>query len=381
MDPLLPRHDYAALTEAIYLNQASLGLIPADTIEVMVRHLTKTAQYGNLHLTDEQEMRILDDLRRAGATLLGAPLECVAVIGGASAGLATAASLIRGDGVVLVSTDFPSVTYPWLVPAARDRPDRTVTWVDDTPDRDLTDALVEAIRPGIAAVCVSAVMYATGSQIDGPRLARHAHAVGARLIVDATQLAGAGPVDMTGWEADVVVTSGYKWLSGHGGAALLAVAPNLLDVLPPQPGWMGTERPFSFDAQHLRPARGARRFEQSTIAYASALGLTQSVTRLNTLGYDMINAHAGSLAGELIDTVEPLGWRPHRPLDDPSASAHIVALRHPTLDAATVRRRLHDEHRVITSARLGAIRVSLHVYNDSSDIEALANALALMGGG
>src|SRR5258705_8286057 len=238
----------------------------------MVRHLTETAQYGNLHLTDEQEIRVLDDLRRAGATLLGAPLECVAVIGGASAGLATAASLIRGDGVVLVSTDFPSVTYPWLVQATRDGPDRTVTWVDDTPDRDLTDALVEAIRPGVAAVCVSAVMYATGSQIEGARLAKHAHAVGARLVVDATQLAGAGPVDMTGWEADVVVTSGYKWLSGHRGAGLLAGAPNLLDVLPPQPGWMGTERPFSFDPRHLRPPRGARRFEQSTIAYASALG-------------------------------------------------------------------------------------------------------------
>ena len=380
MDSVLPRRDYATLAEAVYLNQASLGLIPADTIEVMVRHLTETAQHGNLHLTDEQEIRILDDLRWAGATLLGAPLECVAVMGGASAGLATAASLIRGDGVVLVPTDFPSVTYPWLVAAARDWPGRTVTWVEDTPDRDLTDALIEATHPGIAAVCVSAVMYATGSQIAVARLARHAHAVGARLIVDATQLAGAGPVDMTGWEADVVVTSGYKWLSGHGGAALLAVAPDLLDLLPPQPGWMGTEGPFSFDARHLRPARGARRFEQSTIAYASALGLTQSVTRLNALGYDMIAAHARALADELIDTVEPLGWRPHRPLDDPSASAHVVALRHPTLDAATVQRRLHDEHSVITSARLGAIRVSLHVYNDSSDVEALANALTLIGG-
>jgi selenocysteine lyase/cysteine desulfurase len=380
MDPLRPRHEYAALAQAVYLNQASLGLIPADTVEVMVRHLTETAQHGNLHLTDEQEISILDDARRAGATLLGAPLECVAVIGGASAGLATAARLIPGDGVVLVSTDFPSVTYPWLVPAASDRPHRTVTWVEDSPDRDLTDALVEAIRPGVAAVCVSAVMYATGSQIEAARLARQAHAIGARLIVDATQLAGAGPVDMTGWEADVVVTSGYKWLSGHGGAALLAVAPSLLHVLPPQPGWMGADGPFSFDAQHLRPARGARRFEQSTIAYASALGLTQSVTRLNAIGYDVIKAHARNLADELIDTVEPLGWRPHRPLDDLSASGHIVALRHPTLDAATVRRRLQDEHSVITSDRLGAVRVSLHVYNDSSDIETLANALALIGG-
>jgi selenocysteine lyase/cysteine desulfurase len=49
------------------------------------------------------------------------------------------------------------------------------------------------------------------------------------------------------------------------------------------------------------------------------------------------------------------------------------------LDAATVRRKLHDEHRIITSARLDAIRVSLHVYNDSSDVNALAGALTQIG--
>ena len=381
MGPLFSRHGYAALAESVYLNQASLGLIPAETVEVMVRHLTETAQHGNLHLTDDQELHILDGLRKVGAVLLGAPLECVAVLGGASEGLAIAASLIGGGEVVLVPSDFPSVTYPWLVTTAPDKPDRSVTWVDDRPDRDLTDALVEAIRPGVAAVCVSAVMYATGSQIDCARVASRAHEVGARLIVDATQLAGAGVVDMTRWDADVVVTSGYKWLSSHGGVALLAVAPDLLDALSPHPGWMGADQPFAFDARHLRPAPGARRFEQSTLAYVSALGLTQSVTRLNALGYEAIETHARLLAEELVDTVESLGWRPFRSLDDPSASAHIVALSHPDFDAAAVRRALHHEHRVVTSARQDAIRISLHVYNDSSDIDVLADALTVIGEG
>ncbi len=377
--PLVSRSDYAALADSVYFNQASLGLIPAETVEVMMRHLTETAQHGNLRLTDDQELHILDGLRQVGATLLGAPLECVAVLGGASEGLAIAASLIRRGEVVLVPSDFPSVTYPWLVTTAPDQPDRVVTWVGDRADRDLTDALVEAVRPGVAAVCVSAVMYGTGSKIDCARIARRAHEVGARLIVDATQLAGAGVADMTRWNADVVVTSGYKWLSSHGGVALLAVAHDLLDALPPHPGWMGTDQPFAFDAIRLRPARGARRFEQSTLAYASALGLARSVTRLNALGYEAIETHARLLAEELVSTVDSLGWRPFRSLDDPSASAHIVALRHQELNAATVRHALHHEHRVVTSARLDAIRVSLHVYNDSSDIDVLADALTRIG--
>jgi selenocysteine lyase/cysteine desulfurase len=362
----------------VYLNQASLGLIPRDTVEVMVRHLVDTAQHGNLHLTDDQELRILDDLRQAGTALLGAPPGCVAVLGGASEGLAVAASLIPYGGVVLVSSDFPSVTYPWLAPGP-DQPQRAVTWVDDTADRDLTEAVLEAVRPGVAAVCVSAVMYGTGSRVDCARLAGRAHDVGARLIVDATQLAGAGKVDMAAWDADAVVTSGYKWLSGHGGVALLALAPDLAGSRPSFGGWMGTEQPFSFDAVRIRPARGARRFERSTIAYASALGLTRSVRRLNAIGHDVIEAHSRALAVELVVAVEPLGWRPFRPLDDRCASPHLMALSHPRMDAAAVWRRLHEEHRIITSARRNAVRVSLHVYNDSSDIDALAEALRRIG--
>jgi selenocysteine lyase/cysteine desulfurase len=49
----------------------------------------------------------------------------------------------------------------------------------------------------------------------------------ARVVVDATQLAGARVVDTVGWGADALVTNGYKWLSSHGGVALLALAPDL----------------------------------------------------------------------------------------------------------------------------------------------------------
>jgi len=40
---------------------------------------------------------------------------------------------------------------------------------------------------------------------------------------------------------------------------------------------------------------------------------------------------------------------------------------------------LADDHRVIVSSRGGGIRISLHGYNDGSDIEALADALAQVG--
>jgi cysteine desulfurase/selenocysteine lyase len=71
----------------------------------------------------------------------------------------------------------------------------------------------------------------------------------------------------------------------------------------------------------------------------------------------------------------PHGWTPFRDLDAPGASHHIVSLHHPTLAASAVQARLAEEHQIVVSSRAGGIRVSLHGYNDSSDIEALADAL------
>ena len=81
----------------------------------------------------------------------------VAVVGGASEGLGQLAALLSSAGgeVVLVSSDFPSVTYPWL--AARDRLGMGIRWVRDTPVRDLTLSLGDAISERTTVVCVSPV--------------------------------------------------------------------------------------------------------------------------------------------------------------------------------------------------------------------------------
>ncbi len=165
---LVPRSGYPTLQECTYLNQASLGLIPARSLDAMVAFLRNVAQHGNLRLSDEEETRVLDNVRAAAAELIDAPASWVAITGGASEGLGQVAAMLGSiDGsVVLVSSDFPSVTYPWL--AERDRRGTPIVWVDDTPDADLTEGLVRAVDGSTKAVCVSAVQYATGTYIDVP---------------------------------------------------------------------------------------------------------------------------------------------------------------------------------------------------------------------
>jgi selenocysteine lyase/cysteine desulfurase len=372
---LIPREEYAALERCVYLNQASLGLVPRRSTKAMVDFLVDVAQYGNVRLSDAAEERILDDLRQAAAGLLDAPLRSVAIVGGASEALGQLAFLTAQDGgeVLLVASDFPSVTYPWLV--AQERFGTVVKWVKDDPGQDPTAALVGGIQSGTTAVCFSAVQFATGSLVDVGEVVRRAHAVGARVIVDVTQMAGAMAVSLRAWSADALVCSGYKWLSTHGGVALLAVTDELLQDPPPIVGWKGAQHPFQFDSRALALAADAGRFELSTIAYSSAAGLGTSIELLTGVGFPALTQHAEALARELVAATAPHGWTPFRDLDAPGASNHIVSLRHPTLAAPAVQARLAEGHQIVVGSRGGGMRVSLHAYNDSSDIDALAEAL------
>ncbi len=294
---LIDRRLFPTLDTHRYLNQASLGLIGEPAVQAMHRFIDDTARHGNSQMSDEDEARFLDSMRAAASRLFSCPAERMAVVGGASEILAQLPMLIGvpQDGtVVAVKTDFPAVTRPWLREQSLGR--ARVHFVEDRSSESLTDALIGAIDESTSVVAVSSVQFATGTAVDVGRLGKAVSAAGAHLIVDVTQELGARRVDVSGWDADAVVCSGYKWLGGHGGVALAAMSPRLLEQVPPMTGWMGAADPFDFDATSLEMANDARRYTQSTMSYASVACLAAAVEELAAIGGERIESHATGLA-------------------------------------------------------------------------------------
>ena len=182
-------------------------------------------------------------------------------------------------------------------------------------------------------------------------------------------------MDADAWQADVVVTSGYKWLGGHGGVALAAMSPELLQRSPALPGWMSAPNPFVFDAKQVQFAGGARRYTQSTMSYVSIAGLIAALDDGLAVGEVAIEEHAKQLANTLIESVQEHGWQPFRGVIDPSGSSHILSLRHPAVDAQVAAEALRRRE-IVCGARSGGVRVSIASYNDSRDIAQLVEGLA-----
>ena len=375
MTALIPRTHYASLADCVYLNQASLGLVSQPAAEAMHRFVDDVARHGNWNMSDADEVGFFSQLRERAARLFRADADRIAILSSASELLGQIPLLIppiAGHKILAVATDFPAVTRPWLRLAAGG--DCQVQFVEDNPARDLTADLIAALDQHTALIAVSCVQYATGTQLDVPRLRSAANQAGARLVIDATQAAGALPMDATTWDADVVVSSGYKWLGGHGGVALAVMAPSLLERMPPLPGWMGAPDPFDFDATQVLVADDARRYTQSTMSYVSIAALTASLDQLLSLGEEPIETHARRLSAMLIERTSKNGWQPFRDPSDRAASPHIVSLRRPGQELEATLEALRTAN-IVCSSRGGRVRVSLAPYNDESDIDALVAAL------
>ncbi|WP_457206129.1 aminotransferase class V-fold PLP-dependent enzyme [Nocardioides sp. P5_C9_2] len=329
----------------VFLNSATLGLAPRRSVEAM-RAFEDARAAGEVDAVSVDAY--VERGRAAFATMVGRSPDDVATGSQTSqfVGL-VAASLPAGAVVLAAEEDFTSVLFPFL----------------RTPGLDVRlvplDGLLDAITDEVDLVAVSAVQSADGRVLDLPGLAEAAARHGARTLVDVTQAAGWLPLERL--RADYVVGGGYKWLLGPRGTCFFAVGPALRDEVPAlAAGWYaGGSRWDSIYGPPLRLAEDARRFDLSP-AWGCWVGHAPALDLLLEVGIQRIHAHDVALAN---------GFR--NGLGLPSGDSAIVSVPCPPdvpelLAAAGIR----------AAVRAGRLRVSFHLYNSTSDVDAVLRVLA-----
>ena len=369
MRPLVSGDDFPAAQTCTYLNTASVNLMYKGAEEATVGWYRDLAERGTISFDEEAEEAVFAGLHSAAARLLGAPNDRDIAVGSSATELlaSLAWGLSPGSGRNIVGTDvaFPSTMYPWIR-MARDT-GAEIRWVraDDTyVDQ---DELLSLIDDDTAVVCVSDVEYSTGQRYDVHRLAQVAHRHGAMLVVDATQSAGAIPIDVAASEVDAVIAASYKWLCGPFGVAVMYLSSRWHEQLDPGlVGFRSHRSMWDLRADRLDLPNDASRFEFSTMAYGCAAGLEASITYLLGIGVDRIETYNEALADQLVEGLAEQDAELVSPTD-PRERTSIVAVRLPGLDPAEVARHL-NQAQVVVSHRRDLIRFSPHLYNTSDDI-------------
>jgi selenocysteine lyase/cysteine desulfurase len=311
------------------------------------------------------------------AELIGADSDGVALVAATSYGFAVAANnleLRAGERVLVLAEEYPSGIYTWR--RAVRRTGAQLLTVSRDPGRSWTDAILEQLDERVGIVSVPNVHWTDGALVDLDRVAARAHEVGARLVIDASQSAGAMPLDVRALRADFVITVGYKWLLGPFGLGYLYVAEEYRRGQPLEENWIS--RAGSQDFARLVDYRdeyqpGSRRFDVGQRTHFELMPMAVAALRqLTTWQVDNIAGALRQVTSQLAVGAADLGLTP-LPTDE--RGPHMLGIALPPEVRTPVLTRLADKN-CFAAIRGGSLRISPHLHTDQTDIDALLAALA-----
>jgi kynureninase len=313
------------------------------------------------------------------ARLIGAPEEAV-IVGDSTTvqifKLLVAATRLRPDRRVLVTdpANFPTDSY--VVASVARLTGLELRWYDPT---DLPDSLDETV----AAVELSHVDYRTGRMYDAAGITKAIHDVGAVVLWDLCHSAGAVPVDLDGWDADLAVGCGYKYLNGGPGAPAFGyVHPRWHDVLDqPIAGWMGHAAPFALERDY-RPAPGVARLSAGTPPILSMAALDAALDAFDGVAMADVRAKSLALTDLFVALVEErlsgYGVTVEVPRQDEQRGSQ-VCLRHPGaygLVQALIARGVVGDFRDPDYARFGFTPLYLRFVDVWDAVDHMADVLS-----
>jgi len=369
MKPLTKPQDFPSATNFSYLNAANVSLMFNGAEEKIHDWFSDLSRNGSNNFTEEVEEDVFKALHRAAAELINA--QSSEISAGSSAtellsSLAWAISPKKGKNIVSTSSAFPSTVYPWMRVIKSTRAELRLA--DTVNGFTSIDDIKKLINKETEVVCISHTEYSNGQTYDLIQLAEIAHQNDAILVVDATQSAGAIPIDVKQCPIDVLVSGAYKWLCGPFGSAFMYIRHNLVNQLEPGlVGFRSHNNMWDLDAARIRYKNDASRFEFSTTAFGCAIGLTQSIEYLNAIGSNKIYDYNLFLSDYLIEGLKKLDAIITSPLKQKERSP-IITAHFKNIDSVQLIKALKSA-KVFVSSRKESIRFSPHLYNSKEDIE------------
>jgi len=369
MKPIVSEKDFPTADKFVYLNAANVALMYSGAEQAIKDWVADVAQNGSNNFDDHAEENVFKDLHRAAARLINAAAEDIAA--GSSAtellcSLAWAVSPGKDENVGSTEIVFPSTVYPWQRVARSTGCE--IRLAKEKNNFIYTDDIIDLIDRHTAVVCISHVEYGNGQTYDLNLLSDAAHEQGALLVVDATQSAGAIPIDIQACPVDALISGAYKWLCGPFGAAFMYVAPHLSEKLVPGlVGFRSHKNMWELDASRIDYPQAAQKFEFSTMAFGCAVGLTRAIDFLNEVGVEKIFQYNRQLADILVTGLRSRDAVITSPLDYKDRSS-IVTAYFKNIDSKEIIAGLKAAQ-VFVSSRASAMRFSPHLYNTVEDID------------
>jgi cysteine desulfurase/selenocysteine lyase len=387
----------------VYLDSANTSQKPRCVVEAIEDHyLNHNANVARaMHVLGAEATAAFEGGRHAVASFIGAgrPEEVIFTKNASEAlnlcAYTLGSRLRPGDEIVISVMEHHSNIVPWQLLA--ERTGATLRWFDVTDEGRLdldAAAATGLVNERTKIISVAYVSNVLGTVNPVREIVALGHAVGATVVLDASQAVPQLPVDVVELGADLVAFTGHKMV-GPTGIGVLWGRYDLLAELPPFLG--GGEMIEVVKMTGSTFAAPPHRFEAGTPPIAQAVGLGAAAGYLSAIGMDAIAAHEQTITAYALEGLKTVpGLRiigPSEPVDRGGAVAFTLPDIHPhdisqLLDSRGIAvrgghhcaRPLHERFGVQSSTR-----ASFYLYTTKPEIDALVDGLGytqrFFGGG
>jgi cysteine desulfurase family protein (TIGR01976 family) len=281
-------------------------------------------------------------------------------------------TLEPGDEIVCTRLDHDANVSPWLELAHDLGVVVRFAGVHEDLALDLDD-LAAQLTDRTRVVAFPVASNAVGTTPDVARIVELAHSAGALAWADAVHYGPHGPIDVAGWDVDLLLCSPYKFFGPHLGLAF--GKGELLESL----------RPYKVRPSENQPV--GNRFQHGTQQHELLAGFVAAVEYVESLGWEGIVAHERQLGQRFLDglpeAVQLYGLRtmdgrvPTFAFNLPGRTSEEVAVELAAREVAV----WHGDYYAVEIMKLlgleqtGAVRAGFVHYNTADEVDRLLTAL------
>jgi len=370
------KHLFQLQEDIHYLNNAYKGPLLKSAEEAATKALIRGRTPSNISVDDFFDEVI--NVKNLYAQIIKAKTDQIAIIPSTSYAFANILNNIQAKpngNVVTVHDEFPSDVFAaqawckknenkliFVEPSSTQRSEIGPSWNKN---------IIDKINDRTSFVIMSSIHWANGVKFDLKDIGNRCAEVGAKLVVDGTQSVGSQPIDVVDCKISALVTAAYKWLLGPYSLGMMYLDESFYKGTPIEESWMNRTNARNFSSltnydENYNP--GAGRYNMGETSNFILMPIAKAgMSQIIEWDPKDIQEYNKKLTAPLFDY---LGIN-----DNSSFSNHLFSLPIPEKANKEKLQENIKKNNIIVSERGESIRVSVNVFNDRSDIDALIKAI------
>jgi selenocysteine lyase/cysteine desulfurase len=317
-------------------------------------------------------------IRQLASDIFGGDADGFAIVPSASYGVSTAAralepQLQKGDRILVLEQEFPSVVLP-LKRVAEETGGELIT-VRTPETGNWTQAIKEKLDNTIKVVAISACHWTNGAYINLAEIRQACNEIDSILIIDGSQSLGAIPFSIDDIKPDFLVAAGYKWLFCPYGFSLLYVAEKWRSARPLEETWIARENAEDFAglikySEAYMP--GSRRFDVGEKCTPTILpGAIAALQQIKQWGVKNISDSLLTINNAISNHLEDLNFKVP---DEKQRYPHMFGAEIPLKYEGNLVNELRNRN-IYISQRGKSVRISPHLHINEMDVSRFLNTL------